>query len=108
MPNLNHPRSRARRREIDKHYNSHRDGFGNIIESKDPFAPNVMNTPYCPACHKEKMIFKTEQEALLFIEYNAERIASQKGYAPIRAYYCKSCGGWHITSKVKREYRYAV
>jgi len=30
--------------------------------------------------------------------YNAEAIKSESGFAPIRSYYCKACGGWHLTS----------
>ena len=44
------------------------------------------------------MLFKTEAEALRFIQYNSEAIKTESGTAPVRAYYCESCCGWHVTS----------
>lgn len=34
-----------------------------------------------------------------FIRFNAEEIRKEKGYAPLRTYYCVACGCWHLTSK---------
>ena len=98
----NHPNSRARRRELARFYKEPRDAFGHLLKVKDKYAPNVMSTPYCPNCHKEKLQFGTEEEALRYIEYNAQRILLLKGIAPIRAYYCRSCRCWHVTSKEKK------
>ena len=56
---------------------------------------------YCPDCGSGKMLFETRREAELFMEYNNETIAEENGYAPIRAYYCPACRGWHITSHEK-------
>lgn len=54
---------------------------------------------FCPACHRDKMLFGTRQEAERFMAYNSDAIAHQNGYAPQRAYYCKACRGWHLTSQ---------
>lgn len=59
------------------------------------------NRVYCPDCGSVKMLFATRREAELFMEYNNEAIAEENGYAPIRAYYCPACRGWHITSHEK-------
>ena len=104
---MNHPRSRARRRELNKYFSTPRDAFGNMMKTKDKYAPNVLSTPYCPACKKEKIQFSSESEALLFIKYNADRIKEQKGHAPIRAYECPICGCCHITSQEKRNKKIA-
>ena len=52
---------------------------------------------FCPICQRAKMVFETEEKAMRFIEYNAKDFES--GVAPIRAYYCKGCGGWHLTKR---------
>lgn len=54
---------------------------------------------YCHDCGFRKIRFSSEEKALNFIRFNAEEIQGQKGYAPIRAYYCDTCGCWHLTSK---------
>lgn len=59
----------------------------------------------CGNTRRLKLVFATEEKALNFIKYNAEDIKQQNGYAPIRAYYCTSCGGWHVTSKPHRSRR---
>lgn len=97
-----HPNSRARRRELARFFKEPRDAFNNLIKVKDKHTPNVLSTPYCPACHKEKLQFVSEDEALRYIQYNAEKIKEMKGHAPIRAYYCHLCSCWHVTSKEKR------
>lgn len=97
-----HPNSRARRRELARFFKEPRDAFNNLIKVKDKHAPNVLSTPYCPACHKEKLQFASEDAALRYIGYNSEKIKQLNGWAPIRAYYCHSCSCWHVTSKEKR------
>ena len=37
----------------------------------------------------------------MFMMYNGDDINDEKGYRPIRAYYCRNCMGWHITSQEK-------
>lgn len=54
---------------------------------------------FCPSCMRSKIRFETQKEALKFIELNAEYIESQTGKRPVRAYYCKSCCAWHLTSR---------
>lgn len=56
----------------------------------------------CRACNRLKILFLTEDKALNFIRWNAEEIKKQTGRAPIRAYYCEKCGGWHVTSQPKK------
>lgn len=58
------------------------------------------NRVHCCACGRAKMLFGTKEEAERFMEFNAAEILDENGYAPIRAYYCKSCGGWHVTSAI--------
>ncbi len=57
------------------------------------------NRVYCPDSGRQKMLFETEKKAYRFIEFNADEIASENGYAPNRAYFCIACAGWHITSR---------
>lgn len=57
----------------------------------------------CGQCNKRKIRFDTQNEALRFIDYNSEEIREKNGYAPIRAYYCRECNCWHLTST---EYAY--
>ncbi len=56
------------------------------------------NRYYCVGCHHHKMLFKTKDEAIRFIQYNADCIENETGKRPVRAYYCYDCGGWHVTS----------
>lgn len=73
----------------------------NTNDAKRP----VKNQFYCPASRKQKMLFKTEEEADRFIQYNGHIILDENGFAPTRSYYCKACGGWHVTSQSKnRDY----
>lgn len=58
----------------------------------------IKNQVFCYGCGRAKMLFETEKKALDFIRYNAEEIQEKNGYAPVRAYYCCICGGWHVTS----------
>ncbi len=60
------------------------------------------NRVFCPFCGKNKFLFEEKNKALNFIKYNADVIESENGYKPIRAYYCSCCGGWHVTSQLKK------
>lgn len=60
---------------------------------------HTKNRVQCVECNKPKLLFATKREAELFIKFNADDIRQESGYAPIRAYYCRHCGGWHVTSK---------
>ena len=53
---------------------------------------------YCVACMRSKMLFETQEKADRFIQYNKEDIEEENGKAPVRSYYCRLCGGWHVTS----------
>lgn len=50
----------------------------------------------CPACMKQKMMFDSKDKALNFIRFN---IGDFKEGTHLRAYYCKACCAWHITSQ---------
>lgn len=52
---------------------------------------------YCYETRRQKILFKSESKADNFIRYNADEIRESSGYAPVRSYYCISCGGWHVT-----------
>lgn len=56
------------------------------------------NRYYCLGCQHHKMLFKTKDEAIRFIQYNADSIENETGIRPVRAYYCNDCCGWHVTS----------
>jgi len=55
------------------------------------------NRVFCKECGRVKMLFETEKKAQLFMKFNNEEIAAENGHAPTRAYFCESCGGWHLT-----------
>ena len=57
------------------------------------------NRVYCHDSKKLKMLFETEKKAQTFLKFNREEIEQQNGHAPVRAYYCPVCGGWHVTSR---------
>lgn len=56
------------------------------------------NRHYCVGCQHHKILFETKEEAVRFINYNADTIEYETGRRPVRAYYCHTCGGWHVTS----------
>ena len=59
----------------------------------------IKNRFYCPGCQHQKMMFVSKKEAIRFLKYNADSIEQETGKKLIRAYYCKHCCGWHVTSK---------
>lgn len=60
---------------------------------------DIMTKILCGSSKRTKHLFETEEKANRFIEYNAASIENVNGYAPIRCYYCNTCGGWHVTSQ---------
>jgi hypothetical protein len=60
------------------------------------------NRVFCVDCGRSKILFETEKKATNFIHFNAKDIHEESGYSPDRSYYCKSCGGWHVTSAPKK------
>lgn len=52
---------------------------------------------YCPISLRPKMLFETEKKAMNFIKFNAD--AFEDNHVPVRAYFCKGCGGWHLTHR---------
>ena len=58
------------------------------------------NKIFCVACKRPKMLFESQAKADNFILYNKEEIEEENGKAPVRSYYCRLCGGWHVTSNL--------
>jgi hypothetical protein len=56
------------------------------------------NRVYCYGSHRTKMLFESKAKADNFIAYNSKGILEENGKAPIRSYYCRLCGGYHVTS----------
>jgi len=56
------------------------------------------NKVFCVSCKRSKMLFESQAKADNFILYNKEEIKEENGRAPVRSYYCRLCGGWHVTS----------
>lgn len=56
------------------------------------------NIRFCYGCHRNKMCFETKSKADNFIKFNKDEILKEKGYAPVRSYYCEFCCGFHVTS----------
>lgn len=56
---------------------------------------------YCAQGKRCKILFETEKKAQNFLKFNTDAIIEESGHAPIRVYYCPSCGGYHVTSKPK-------
>lgn len=57
------------------------------------------NRVFCNLAGRPKMLFETEEKALRFLKFNTNNEDDWKKHkVPIRAYYCSSCMGWHLTS----------
>ncbi|MBP3668525.1 MAG: hypothetical protein J6J26_03010 [Bacteroides sp.] len=61
----------------------------------------IKNRMFCLECKRPKMLFESKGKALNFIKFNSDEIKNENGIAPTRVYYCKSCGGWHVTSRIQ-------
>lgn len=61
----------------------------------------VKNRIFCMECQRPKMLFDSKSKAVNFIKFNADEIKDENGIAPTRAYFCKACGGWHVTSRIR-------
>ena len=57
----------------------------------------VKHQVYCPYAQKQKKPYASEKAALKAIEYFQPEHENQK--VQVRAYYCKGCAAWHITSR---------
>lgn len=57
------------------------------------------NRIFCKDCGRSKILFDTEKKAETFIKFNGDEIKLESGFKPERSYFCKYCGGWHVTSK---------
>lgn len=62
------------------------------------------NRFFCRACGKAKMLFETESRAMNYIKFNRDEVYQAGGHAPVRAYYCNVCMGWHVTSNSNAEH----
>lgn len=56
------------------------------------------NRVFCMGSQRTKMLFESREKALNFIKFNKEEILDENGIAPQRAYFCKCCAGWHVSS----------
>ena len=63
--------------------------------------PKRRNLIYCPESKQFKLQFDSPESAQNFIKYNADEIMEESGRYPIREYFCKSCGCYHVTSHEK-------
>ena len=61
----------------------------------------IKNRMFCLECKRPKMLFESKGKALNFIKFNSDEIKNANGIAPTRVYYCKSCAGWHVTSRTQ-------
>lgn len=61
----------------------------------------IKNRIFCMECQRPKMLFDSKSKAINFIRFNSDEIKNENGIAPTRVYFCKSCGGWHVTSRVQ-------
>lgn len=57
---------------------------------------------FCINIQRAKLLFETEKKAEAYIKFNAQEIRDQRGYAPLRSYFCDACYGWHVTSKMEK------
>ena len=71
--------------------------FALSIENDRTMKP-IKNRVYCIDCGRSKQLFETEKQADNFIKFNSEEIMETEEKAPVRSYFCPSCGGWHVTS----------
>lgn len=69
------------------------------INPKEANSQPTRNRVVCPSCNRPKLQFATKHKAILFIRYNGREIMDENGKYPCRAYYCPSCGCWHVTSQ---------
>lgn len=61
------------------------------------------NRIWCPDCNRPKMLFESERKANDFIKWNGDDLP--KDGDKLRAYYCPSCCGWHLSHRAhKSEY----
>lgn len=61
------------------------------------------NRIFCNGCKKLKILFETQKKADNFIKFNHDEILEETGKSPTRSYYCKWCGGYHVTSNTSEE-----
>lgn len=54
---------------------------------------------YCDQSKMKKHLFTTQEKAEQYMQNLILNARTLEGSHPERVYYCKSCGGWHITSK---------
>lgn len=59
---------------------------------------NRIRRPFCKSCRKCKMLFGSQQKAMDYVKQREDK----GDYKPIRAYYCRWCQGWHLTSQYDR------
>lgn len=53
---------------------------------------------YCLLSKKYKHLYSSREKASAFIDNYGEIIKEERGYGPVRIYYCHECEGFHVTS----------
>lgn len=79
---------------MGKTYRRNADSYNS---NEKPASIKPKHTKYCYDCRRNKLLFSTKEKAERHILFNSAAIKEENGYAPVRAYYCKACGGWHVT-----------
>lgn len=59
------------------------------------------NRVFCMGSQKAKILFDSREKALNFIKFNRDEMLGETGIAPKRAYFCKCCAGWHVSSHLQ-------
>lgn len=78
----------------------HKDRLGKSSSEGDKKA-TIRNQLYCPSAYQNKLKFESEKKAETHLKWLKDE-DFEEGRKPIRAYYCRSCAGWHVTSSEKR------
>jgi len=59
------------------------------------------NKVFCPQCKFKKYLFSSREKAEKYLEEVEANATNPYHKYPVRAYYCKECDGWHVTSRKK-------
>ena len=72
--------------------------FLKIIYNEYTTSMKPKNRVHCIGAGKSKILFADKKAADRYMQFNADEVRHQSGYAPTRSYECELCGGWHVTS----------
>ncbi len=59
----------------------------------------VKNRIFCDDCGHTKIFFESYRKAMRYLALNADEVERETGKRSVRAYYCRKCYGWHVTSR---------